>query len=57
MLEPHKFLMVYASGKNRTNPAFNLHTNFKLSSSPGYLGLSQDIVGGLPRAQVSLIKP
>ena len=37
------YLVIFASGKNRTNPAANLHTNFKLSSSPSYLGLAQDI--------------
>ena len=40
------YLVVFASNKNRTNPAFNLHTNFKLSASPGYLALTHDIAGG-----------
>ena len=32
-------LVVFASNKNRTDPTKQLHTNFKLSSDPGYLGL------------------
>ena len=40
------YLVVFASGKNRTNPAANLHTNFKLSASPGYLALTHDVPGG-----------
>lgn len=33
------FLLVWASAKNRTDPAKPLHTNFKLSESGEYLGL------------------
>ncbi|WP_367873855.1 lamin tail domain-containing protein [Luteolibacter sp. Populi] len=33
------FLVVFASDKNRRNPAANLHTNFKLSAGGEYLGL------------------
>ena len=33
------YLLVFASEKNRTNPAARLHTNFKLSSSSEYLAL------------------
>ncbi len=29
----HGFLLIWASGKNRTNPSLPLHTNFSLSSS------------------------
>ena len=38
-LEPKGFLVVFASSKNRRNLAANLHTNFKLAASGGYLGL------------------
>lgn len=31
-LEPNAFLVLYASGKDRRDPAANLHTNFKLTS-------------------------
>ena len=34
-----RHLLVYASGKNRTNPAGRLHANFKLSADSGYLAL------------------
>lgn len=34
------FLVVFASGKNRTNPAALLHTNFSLSANGEYLALS-----------------
>ena len=37
-LAPGARLLVFASGKDRTNPAARLHTNFQLSGS-GYLGL------------------
>src|SRR4051812_86938 len=33
------YLLVWASGKDRTDPAKPLHTNFKLAESGGYLGL------------------
>jgi hypothetical protein len=38
-LEPDGFLVVFASGKDRRDPAGELHTNFKLSGSGEYLGL------------------
>lgn len=38
-LAPNGFLIVFASNKDRTNPAQSLHTNFKLSASGGYLAL------------------
>ena len=40
------YLVVFASNKNRTNPAANLHTNFKLSTGPAYLALTHDVAGG-----------
>jgi hypothetical protein len=33
------YLVIFASGKNRTNPAARLHTNFQLNNSGEYLGL------------------
>ena len=38
-VDPGGYLLVWASGKNRTNPAAPLHTNFKLSGSGEYLAL------------------
>ena len=38
-LQPGAFLLVWASGKNRTNWVGDLHTNFKLSSGGEYLAL------------------
>ena len=38
-LDPRGFMIVFASSKNRTNPAGALHTNFKLGTSGGYLAL------------------
>ena len=35
------YLVLFASGKDRRDPAANLHTNFKLSSSGEYLALSR----------------
>src|SRR3954470_2994364 len=40
------YLVVFASNKDHTNPAFNLHTNFKLSTDPGYLALTHDSPDG-----------
>ena len=40
------YLVVFASNKDRRNPAANLHTNFKLSASPGYVALTRDVAGG-----------
>jgi hypothetical protein len=45
LLPPDSYLIVFASGKDRRNPANNLHTNFKLSGSGEYLGLYKP--GGL----------
>lgn len=36
-----QFLLVFASDKNRRDPAAELHTNFKLSSSGDYIALVQ----------------
>lgn len=38
-LGPHQFLVVFASGKNRTNQWDDLHTNFRLSPKGEYLAL------------------
>lgn len=38
-LQPNNYLLVWASGKNKTNAFGTLHTNFKLSSSSSYLAL------------------
>ncbi|MBL9166909.1 MAG: CotH kinase family protein [Verrucomicrobiales bacterium] len=40
-LAPGRFLIVFASGKNRREPDRPLHTNFKLSKKGDYLGLIQ----------------
>ncbi len=38
-LRPGQFLLVFASGKNRSNPTNQLHTNFKLNAAGEYLAL------------------
>ena len=38
-LGPDAYLVVFASGKDRRDPAGELHTNFKLSGAGEYLGL------------------
>src|SRR2546427_6820180 len=38
-LNPGAYLVVFASGKDRVNPAGRLHTNFQLSADGEYLGL------------------
>ncbi len=38
-LNPGAYLVVFASGKNRVNPAGRLHTNFQLAADGEYLGL------------------
>ena len=38
-LQPGAYLVVFASDKNRRDPAAELHTNFKLSGAGGYLAL------------------
>ena len=38
-LDPGAYLLVFASGKNRMNPAQNLHTNFRISGSGEYLAV------------------
>jgi len=39
VLQPESYLVVFASGKNRTNVTAELHTNFKLSASGEFLAL------------------
>src|ERR1051325_10790048 len=38
-LPPNGFLVVFASGKNRTNDTNRLHTSFQLDSGGGFLAL------------------
>ena len=38
-LDADGYLVVFASNKNRTDPAGELHTNFRLSAAGGYLAL------------------
>ena len=47
-LAPHRFLVVFASGKNRTSPDAPLHTSFRLSAPGSYLALHGP--GGTPIA-------
>ena len=39
VLEPARFLIVFASGKDRRTPGAELHTNFKLDAAGEYLAL------------------
>ena len=39
-LLPDKYLVVFVSGKNRTNNLANLHTSFRLNQQGGYLALA-----------------
>lgn len=40
ILRPGEYRIVFASGKNRSDAGGNLHTDFKLSQSGGYLALT-----------------
>lgn len=50
-LAPGQYLLVFASGKNRTNPSSPLHTSFKLSPQDGYLALLDPSGGVASRVQ------
>ena len=50
LIGPRSYLLVLASGRN-TNVNGRLHTNFRLSASPGYLGLYAP--GGQPVSEFS----
>lgn len=39
ILEPNSYMLVWASGKNRTDPLKPLHTNFRLEKNGEYLAL------------------
>src|SRR5437899_5935199 len=39
VLLPEKYMILFASGKNRTNDLAHLHTNFRLNKEGGYLAL------------------
>jgi hypothetical protein len=41
VIQKGSYLIVFASGKNRTDPTKNLHTNFKLSGSGEYLAICE----------------
>ena len=45
-MQPDSYLIVFASGKNRTAIGSQLHTNFKLSSSGEYLALARKADNG-----------
>ncbi|MFC1603492.1 lamin tail domain-containing protein [Planctomycetota bacterium] len=38
-IQPDKFMIIFASGKDRDDPDDELHTNFKLTGSAGFLAL------------------
>jgi hypothetical protein len=57
----NRYLVVFASGKDRTNPATPLHTNFKLDKEGGYLALVNpagafvsDFAPGYPMQQTDI---
>jgi len=39
LIQPGRFMIVFASGKNRNNPDDELHTSFMLTGSAGFLAL------------------
>ena len=60
-LAPGGYRVVFASSKNRTNPAANLHTNFSLAANGEYLALTapggavlQEFAPAYPRQQDDL---
>ena len=53
-IEPNSFLVVFASGKNRRVIGKPMHTNFKLGSSGGYIGLFSP---ELPRKVIDKVSP
>ncbi len=42
VMQPDSYLVVFASGKDRTIPGNELHTNFKLGAKGEYLALTRD---------------
>lgn len=42
VMPPDSFLVIFASGKNRTSASSELHTNFRLSAGGEYLALTRD---------------
>ncbi len=54
VLQPRKFLVIFASGKDRREPGEELHTNFRLGSEGEFLGLFN---ADVPRAVVSAFAP
>lgn len=53
-LAPHAYLVIFASGKDRTPPGGELHTNFSISAGGEYLGLYD---GSTPRQVVDEFAP
>ena len=45
-LAPGQYLIVFASNKDRRNPAANLHTNFKLDAAGEFLAITRAEAGG-----------
>jgi len=54
VLQPGEYLVVFASGKDRRDPAKPLHTNFKLGADGEFLGLFNN---DAPRRMVSGLDP
>lgn len=46
LLQPGQYLLVFASNKDRRNPAAQLHTNFKLDGGGEYLALTRGETSG-----------
>lgn len=42
IMQPDTYLIIFASGKDRTDAGSQLHTNFKLSTNGEYLALTRD---------------
>ena len=53
-IAPNSFLVVFASGKNRRVIGKPMHTNFKLGSSGGYIGIFSP---ELPRKVIDKVSP
>jgi hypothetical protein len=56
-IEPQGYLLVFASGKNRADPAGSLHTNFSLNTDGDYLALYPPGENEKPLSEWSPIYP
>ena len=56
-IDPGQYNIIFASGKDRDDPDGELHTNFQLVGSPGFLGLVRPVLQRGREFDVTRLRP